>query len=207
MTIIKKIIKIIFLSALVVSVGYLSAVFFSSRLTQKETATISNENSNGQILGEAGSQPITNFHTSENYRSPQISFGGEAITFPSGQGSITPEILDLRSELLTTKNDRNKVKFMLTWRTNKPCLSSVEYLKEGQSQGKTFSEDGYGINHSAEISPLAFSTSYSYIVSAKDKWGNEMKSDKLAFYTGAPNVSILDLLGNAFKDMFGWATK
>jgi hypothetical protein len=44
-------------------------------------------------------------------------------------------------------------------------------------------------------------------VTARDKWGNETKSDKLAFYTGAPNISILDLLGGAFKDMFGWAGK
>jgi hypothetical protein len=206
MKIIKKTIKIIFLTALLVSIGYLSAVIFSLRSAQKETVAISNENSKGKILGEEGGQPISNTHKSENFRSPQISLGGEAITFPSGQQAINPEILDLRSELLTTKTDR-KAKFMLTWRTNKPCLSSVEYLREGEAEGKVFSEDGYGINHSAEISPLAFSTSYSYTVFAKDKWGNEINSDKLAFYTGAPNVSILDLLGNAFKDMFGWASR
>ena len=145
-------------------------------------------------------------YASQNFKTPQITFGGDAITMPSGEQSVAPEILDMRSELLTTKTDQ-QVKFVLTWKTNKLCLSSIEYMKEGQAEAKTVSEDGYGFVHSVEIAPLNYSTSYSYVVTARDKWGNEIKSDKLAFYTGAPNVSIFDLLGGAFKDMFGWAGK
>jgi hypothetical protein len=175
----------------------------NSHFTEGETTSVSNEKSSGKVLGEEGNPP-SQFFTSQNFRSPQIYFGGEAITFPSGQQSVSPDILDLRSELLTTKNEQ-QVKFLLKWRTNKPSLSSVEYMREGQTGGKNISEDGYGYIHSAEISPLNFSTSYSYIVHVKDKWGNETQSEKLTFYTGAPNVSIFDLLGGAFKDMFGWA--
>ena len=175
----------------------------NSRFTEGETAMVSNEKSSGKVLGEEGDQS-PQFFASQNFRAPQISFGGEAIVVPSGRESLSPEIVDMRSELLTTKNEQ-QVKFILRWKTNKPSLSSVEYMREGQAEGKKVSEDGYGFIHSAEISPLNFSTSYSYIVQAKDKWGNETRSEKLTFYTGAPNVSILDLLGGAFKDMFGWA--
>lgn len=200
--------------ALVVFIGYFAAFFFSSRHAPKETvATISNEqetagpaspNLDGKVLGEDGSNLPPQGFISQNFHSPQITFGGDAVTVPAGQQSIAPEILDLRSELLLVKNDQ-QVKFLLNWKTNKPCVSSIAYKKEGQAEEKTVSEDSYGFMHSVEIAPLSYSTSYSYVVTARDKWGNENQSEKLAFYTGAPNVSIFDLLGGAFKDMFGWA--
>lgn len=209
---IKQFVKIFFVAIFIIVLGYYSMSLFSTYKkiigVKNEKATISNEKDGGKVLAaEEGETPVqTNFFSSQNFHSPQISFGGEAITFPEGQQSQAPQIVDMRSELLLTKADQ-QVRFLLSWKTNKPCLSSITYKKESQSEGKTIEEDGYGFIHSVEISPLNFSTSYSYTVSAKDKWGNETISDKLAFYTGAPNVSIFDLLGGAFKDMFGWATK
>ncbi|MFH0930020.1 MAG: hypothetical protein V1814_02095 [Candidatus Moraniibacteriota bacterium] len=199
---IKKTIKYILLAVFLIYLGYFSMIFFSSRSVQKEMVIISNENTSGKVLGEEGS--VSQMFSSENFHAPQISFGGEAITFPSGQQALAPEILNLRSELFTTKSDQ-QAKFLLSWKTSKPCLSSIVFKKEGASDSKIVSEEGYGFIHSAALSPLNFSTTYSYAVTAKDKWGNETQSDKLAFYTGAPNVSIFDLLGGAFKDMFGWA--
>lgn len=213
---IKKIIKYLFPAVFLVALGYFSVMIFSSYSkiseTREEAAKIANEqtggkpfSSAGRVLGEEESQPVpVNFFASQNFRVPQITFGGDAIAFPAGEQSLAPEIFDLRSELLTTKTDQ-KVKFLLSWRTNKLCRSSIEYTKGEQAEVKTVSEDGYGFVHSAEIAPLNYSTSYSYVVTARDKWGNEIKSDKLAFYSGAPSVSIFDLLGGAFKDMFGWA--
>jgi hypothetical protein len=208
--IIKKTIKYIFIALLVVAAGFFAMPFYSSwkniSSNKQEVATISNEHSQtGKVLGEDAAAPDqTNMFSSENFRTPQITFGGDAITFPAGQQSDSPEITGMHSELLMTKSDQ-QVKFIISWKTNKLCNSSIEYLREGQSEGRTLSEDGYGFVHSAEISPLNYSTSYTYTINATDKWGNASKSDKLAFYTGAPNVSILDLLGGAFKDMFGWA--
>ncbi len=207
-----KIILILLSAVFFAAAAFSVFVFFdkknSSRVAQKEAAaTIANEKLGGRVLGEEGSSPVaTNFFASQNFRAPQITFGGDAITVPSGEQSVAPEISDMRSELLTTKTGQ-QVKFLLSWKTNKPCSSSIEYKKEGQAEGKTVSGDGYGFAHSAEIAPLAYSTSYSYAVAARDKWGNEIKSEKLSFYTGAPKVSIFDLLGGAFKDMFGWANK
>jgi hypothetical protein len=208
---IRKTIKIILLAVFLVALGYFSMNFLSFRNSMNETketaAIISNENTqSGKVLGEEGNQVPTKMFASQNFKTPQISFGGDAIAMQSGEQSTAPELLDLRSELLMTKTDQ-QVKFLLSWKTNKLCQSSIEYMKEGQAEGKTVTDDGYGFVHSVEVAPLNYSTSYSYIVSVRDKWGNEIKSDKLAFYTGAPNVSIFDLLGGAFKDMFGWAGK
>lgn len=205
----KKIFKYIFIATLLVFLGYFSTEFFSFRAAQNEkeetAAVISNEHTTGRVLGEE-EETSSRMFASDNFRSPQITFGGDAIAYQSGGQSEAPEILDMRSELLTTKTDQ-EVKFVLSWKTNKLCKSSIEYVKEGQSDGKTISEDGYGFVHSAEIAPLNYSTSYSYKVSIRDRLGTEFDSDKLAFYTGAPNVSIFDLLGGAFKDMFGWTGK
>lgn len=207
---VKKIIEILLIAVFLIALGFFSMILLSWRVknnNQAETvAVIANENTKGKVLGEEGDQAPTQMFASQNFRAPQISFGGDAIAMPSGEQSAAPEIQDLRSELLMTKTDQS-VKFLLTWKTNKLCRSSIEYTKEGQTEGKTVMEDGYGFVHSVEVAPLNYSTSYSYIVTARDKWGNEIKSDRLAFYTGAPNVSIFDLLGGAFKDMFGWAGK
>jgi hypothetical protein len=207
-----KILKIFLPAVFLVALGFFSMAFYAAyknvRQTKDEKATISNEQSrSGKVLAaqqaEETSGARSNMFSSQNFRAPQISIGGEAVVFPAGQQSEAPEILDMRSELLTTKSDQ-QVKFLLSWRTNKLCQSSIEYRREGQTEGKVISEDGYGFIHSVEIAPLSYSTSYSYIVTARDKWGNEVKSDKLTFYTGAPKVSIFDLLGGAFKEMFGW---
>ena len=207
----KKTIKYLFLAVFLVSLGFVSMMLLSLRAKNSQpeetAAAISNENTpSGKVLGEEGNQVPTKMYASQNFKTPQITFGGDAITMPSGQQAAAPEILDMRSELLTTKTDQ-QVKFLLTWKTNKLCNSSIDYTKEGQAEAKTVSEEGYGFIHSVEIAPLNYSTSYSYTVTARDKWGTETKSDKLAFYTGAQNVSIFDLLAGAFKDMFGWAGK
>jgi len=206
---IKKAIKYIFLAIFLIALGYFFTLWVTTRrvaTSSTDVATISNETTGGKVLGEEGAQVPTKMYASQNFKTPQITFGGDAITMPSGQQAVAPEILDMRSELLTTKTDQ-QVKFLLTWKTNKLCNSSIDYTKEGQAEAKTVSEEGYGFVHSVEIAPLNYSTSYSYAVTARDKWGNEIKSDKLAFYTGAQNVSVFDLLAGAFKDMFGWAGK
>lgn len=208
----KKAIKYIFFAVLIVAVGFFSMFFYSvykkTTVAKQESTAISNEGSQtGKVLGEEeDGLDQSNMYKSENYHIAEISLGDEAITFPAGKQSEAPQILDMRSELVLGKSDQ-QVKFVLKWKTNKLCQSSIEYAKEGQAQVKTISEEGYGFSHSAEIAPLNFSTSYSYTVTARDKWGNVAESDKLAFYTGAPNVSIFDLIGSAFKDMFGWAGK
>lgn len=208
---IKKILKYIFIPVLAIVFGYFSMAYFSLRAKNNKpaetAAIIANENTSaGKVLGEEGDAVPSQMYSSQNFRSPQISFGGDAIALSSGQQSDAPEISDMRSELLITKTDQ-QVKYLLTWKTNKLCRSSIEYMREGQSEGKTVADNSFGFVHSVEIAPLNYATSYSYVITASDKWGTETKSDKLAFYTGAQNVSIFDLLGGAFKDMFGWSGK
>src|SRR4030066_472100 len=101
---IRKTLKYIFLAVLFVSLGYFLMMFIFPSRSEQDSASISNETNKGRVLGETGNDK--NNFVSENFRTPQITFGGDAITIPSGQQSLQPEILDLRSEMLATKRDQ-----------------------------------------------------------------------------------------------------
>jgi uncharacterized protein RhaS with RHS repeats len=57
------------------------------------------------------------------------------------------------------------------------------------------------------ITGLDADSVYRYSVKAVDPNGNKDSSDQFVFYTGAPNVSLMDVLGNATQKVFGWAMK
>ena len=143
----------------------------------------------------------------EKYRLPQVAFGGGLTSFFPGLGEpLGPlDISDVRSEILKTK-DKKGIKLVVNWETRRPTKCSVEYAK-GEGQGKSIAEDYFSVSHSAIFSDLESASTYNYIITAKDKLGGEAMSDKFAVYTGAPEISLLDLLAGAFKDVFGWAVK
>lgn len=143
---------------------------------------------------------------SENYQIKQVTFGGD-ITIPLDDAqNRNLEIEDVTSELLTT-TDQEDVKLIVSWRTNKSATSNIDYGKDLNSSKEGIKEDGYGFAHSAILSDLDYSAAYSYRIKVKDRWDNEFDSKEFAFYTGAPKVSLIDLLFGAFSDVFGWAIK
>jgi len=166
------------------------------------------------VLGEEDEEAVaTNLEekevllASENFRAKQVTFGGDAL-LPLGE-EANPElkITEVYSELLTTKN-QEEIKLLVSWKTNKPARSEVEYSKGGNEEGgQVIQEDKFSYSHSAVLPSLDPASAYTYKIKAVDQWGNEAVSDRFAFYTGAPNISLLDLLFGAFKDVFGWAMK
>ena len=173
----------------------------------------SSQDSQGRRTGLVLAEETENLKTlnkesyaSENYRIVQVTFGGDAVLLPSGEEQLELEIYDIKSELLTTK-DQEDIKLLVSWKTQRPTVSEVEYYRGGEEGGKKIKEDKYGYSHSAVLNSLDAATTYTYVIRVKDEWGNEKSSDKFAFYTGAPNVSLLDLLAGAVRDVFGWAMK
>ncbi|MBT3356534.1 hypothetical protein HN784_04925 [bacterium] len=143
---------------------------------------------------------------SENYQIKQVTFGGD-ITIPLDDAqNRSLEIEDVISELLTT-SDQEDVKLVVSWKTNKPAISTIDYGKDLNSAKETIEESSYGFTHSTILSGLDYSSAYSYTIKTKDRWDNEFDSKEFAFYTGAPKVSLIDLLFGAFADVFGWAVK
>ncbi len=158
------------------------------------------------VLGEVteannSKEPVSK---SENYQIKQVTFGGD-ITIPLDDSqNRNLQIEDVISELLTTR-DQEDVKLVVSWKTNKPAISTIDYGKDLNSSKETVKEDSYGFAHSVVLSGLDYSSAYSYRIKANDRWNNEFDSKEFAFYTGAPKVSLVDLLFGAFSDVFSWA--
>jgi len=159
----------------------------------------------GQVLGESGNEGPA--FRSENLRAAHISIGGEGIVYlPAGGEQTAIEIADLKSQIFIDKNKKDK-KLLVSWKTSKATSCSLEFEKAGGSPKQGKAEGNFGYDHSVLVAPLENSAIYNYTVKATDKWGNQKYSDKFAVYTGAPEISFLDLIAGAFKDVFGWAMK
>ena len=189
------------------------AIFYAARYWPTQNTPAQTEikitnvdpNSAGQVLGESGNGPPA--FQSENLRVPHISIGGEGIVYlPAGGEQTAITIEDLKSQIFTDKNKKDK-KLLVSWKTSKAASCSLEFEKAGGPPKQGKEEGNFGYDHSVLIEPLENSTTYNYTVKATDKWGNQNISDKFAIYTGAAEVSFLDLIANAFKDVFGWAMK
>lgn len=145
-------------------------------------------------------------YESENFKAGEIVFLGEA-QFLLGDEGIAPLTLDgIRGEAFTEKN-KQEVKLVITWKTNKLASAEIGYAKGiGQAPTVVVDED-YGYNHSLIVTGLDPASTYLYTVTAKDRFGNAVTSEPYAVFTGARSVSLFDLIAGAIGDVFGWAVK
>lgn len=142
---------------------------------------------------------------SENFTIKEIKFGG-AIAMASAQENPNFEISDVRSEVMKTKG-KEEDRLLISWKTNKLALSTIEYSAMSGSNPRKLNEDSYGFNHSILLANLEPGTAYTYSIKGKDRWANEVYSDRYAAYTGSKIISVFDLIVNAVKEVFGWAVK
>lgn len=155
------------------------------------------------LKDEAKTLPIpASVPRSENFQMREVVFGGFETT-SGGEMKDTPlKIYDVRSESLVSK-DGKQAKLYISWRTNKLAVSQVVYAKPGSSPNILL-EDGVGFSHALIIGKFDFDTRYTYVVKAKDRWGNEAESEQLNAYSGKKADSIITLISNEFKKIFNW---
>lgn len=143
-------------------------------------------------------------YASENFKAGEIVLGGE-LEFLQGESDIAPlEITGIRGEAFTEKN-KQEVKLVVTWRTNRLSLATVEYSKGVGQAKKNVTENDYAFNHSLIIPNLDPASTYIYTIKSEDRFGNVAESDPHAVFTGARSVSLFDLIAGAIGDVFGWA--
>lgn len=207
----KNILVFSFRTLLFLTAVFLVSYFFDNKSAVQNRQIYSGDALNvqdgaGKILGEQTSQSNVpeEMYRSENFKLAQVTFGGDIAI--NSDDLASPEITDIRSELVTTKN-KNDIELLASWKTNKSTTCQVDYAKAGQEEGKTKKEEKSGYSHGIILEPLDPSSAYEFTITAKDEYGNEVKSAKHAFFTGASNVSLIDLLTNAARDAFGWAIK
>ncbi len=147
----------------------------------------------------------TNYQ-SENFRVGDISIGGEAEFLLSEDSPEPLEVTSIRGEAFTEKN-KQEVKLVVNWRTNKLAKSLVSYSKGVGQAKKSIEEEDYSLNHSVIIPGLDQASTYVYEITSSDRYGNVITSESHAVYTGSRTVSLFDLIANAVGEVFGWAVK
>lgn len=167
------------------------------------------------VLREAGTSTATleqvplfgdaNYR-SESFRVGDISIGGEAEFLLSEDSPEPLQVDSIRGEAFTEKN-KQEVKLVVTWRTNKLAKSVISYSKGVGQAKKSIGEEDYSLNHSVIIPGLDQASTYVYEIVSNDRFGNEITSESHAVYTGSRTVSLFDLIASAVGDVFGWAVK
>lgn len=205
---INKSITAFLIAILLVSLAFFLAykLYFSESARNRDEVTAKITTPGGQVLGEEEDMYLNEFK-SDKYRLPQLAFGGGLTAFYPGIGEpLSPlDIENVQSEIVRTK-DKKELQLVVNWQTRRPTRCAMNFGKSGGTI-KPVEEDFFAIEHSAVLEKLDSASTYFYTITAKDKLGGEVSSDKYAVYTGAPEVSLFDLLAGAFKDAFGWAVK
>lgn len=180
-----------------------TAVSGESDTTQIEKSTVLKESTSDAasvqtpLFGDANYQ-------SENFRVGDISIGGEAEFLLSEDNPEPLEVSSIRGEAFTEKN-KQEVKLVVNWRTNKLAQSTIFYSKGVGQAKKSIEEEDYSLNHSVIIPGLDQASTYVYEITSSDRFGNEITSESHAVYTGSRTVSLFDLIANAVGEVFGWA--
>ncbi len=145
-------------------------------------------------------------YRSENFKAGEIVFLGEAEFLQTDEG-IAPITLDgIRGEAFTEKN-KQEVKLVITWNTNKLARGEVSYAKGIGQTPSVVETDDFAYDHSLILSGLDPATTYLYTIKATDRFGNVITSEPYAVFTGARSVSLFDLIAGAIGEVFGWAVK
>jgi len=200
----------------ILAVVFLAKIYIDYQERNRVAKMISAGYDNTEVLGEEsttndGAKKGEALASSENFNATQISVNGGVglsdvlVDFENGGVLI---IDNVKSELYTIKDgDKSEVKAIIGCQTNKKTTIEVSYFKSGEKVTKSMKDDFFGLSHMVVVPALDADSVYRYSVKATDPSGNAVDSDQFVFYTGAPNVSLMDVLGNATQKVFGWAMK
>ncbi len=200
----------------VLAIVFLSKIYTDYKEKNKVAAVVSSR-FGSKVLGQesasvdSATKKEEALASSENFNATQISVNGgvglsDVLVDFEDSGVLT--ISNVKSELYTIKDgEKSEVKAIISCQTNKKTTIEIEYFKSGEKVNKIMKDDFFGLNHMVIITGLDADSVYRYSVKAVDPNGNKASSDQFVFYTGAPNVSLMDVLGNATQKVFGWAMK
>ncbi len=135
----------------------------------------------------------------------------EVKTFDTPNDSRPPAITDISTESSNVGlNKQDKAQIVVAWKTDEPTTSMIEYGEgmSGTDYSQKTKEDATMTNsHLVIISDLEPSQAYHIRISSTDKGGNNTKSEDISVVPGEVPKSVLQMLLNTFKDVFGWMGK
>jgi len=133
----------------------------------------------------------------------------EQYSFKTGDDTVGPAItsLDSRSTIVA---GQNKVQTVITWTTNEPTTSQVEYslgTGTGDYEQQTRENHDYVLNHIMVVANLKPGSVYRYRVLSRDRSDNKTTSEAYVLLTPQKEVSALDLIIQNLQSSFGWVRK
>jgi hypothetical protein len=162
-----------------------------------------------RVLGESDqSQKNSAPFSSEDFKIEQLALGGEMADQTVVLEDSSPlKIYDVSSEVLSVKDNPNKTYLVVSWKTNKATQNELKYARKGENASKNAKEADFSVIHTLILPDLEPDSVYEYSLVSRDHFGNEKTSDQYMAYSGAPNVSLVDVLQGAAEKVFGWAIK
>jgi hypothetical protein len=130
-------------------------------------------------------------------------------SFTTSDDAAGPSITAVNSRS-TIVSGQNKVQTVITWSTNEPSDSLVEYSSGSTTndyESKTPLNGDFVTNHIVVISNLKPATVYRYRVVSKDRSANASQSPAYVLLTPQKEVSAFDLILQNLEGAFGWAKK
>jgi hypothetical protein len=132
--------------------------------------------------------------------------------FSTTKDDLPPAIENIQTESALIQGNTLKIQTVLSWTTNEPAISQVEYQEGVTTTDNNFNlstpvEAAYSRKHTAIITDFKPGSVYSFRVKATDSAGNSSISSVHAILTPQTKASIFDLIVSNFESTFGWLSK
>lgn len=139
-------------------------------------------------------------------------YGYEAVSaeqeFTTLQDTTPPDIFGVNSESNTIgSGDASKIQIVISWKTNEPTTSQVEFgvgLSSTDFTDTTEENAELVMEHLVVISDLTPAKTYHFRVVSRDKAGNVTKSNSYTVLTSRKRESFLQLIITNLEETFSW---
>ncbi len=139
-------------------------------------------------------------------------FGYEAVSpeqnFTTLEDTTPPEIFGVKSESNTIgSGETSKIQIVVSWKTNEPTTSKVEFgvgLSGSEFTDSTDENAELVLDHLVVIADLAQAKTYHFRVVSRDKAGNQTKSGSYSVLTSRKRESFVQLIVTNLESTFSW---
>lgn len=139
-------------------------------------------------------------------------FGYEAVSdereFVTLEDTTPPIISGIKSESNTIgSGEESKVQIIISWKTDEPTTSQVEYgvgLSGSDYTDQTDENAELVMDHLAVVGDLSPAKTYHFRVVSSDKAGNQSKSGSHTVLTSRKRESFLQLIISNLEETFSW---
>jgi len=158
---------------------------------------------------------LPNSATYEFYVAGTDAYGNSTqssvLSFSTPADRRPPTISDVATETSNVGlNKQDKAQIVVSWKTDEPSTSYVEYDKglTGSDYTQKTGEDKTMTNsHLVIISDLVPNQPYHLRVVSSDAGGNQATSEDIAIIAGDVPKSIFNIITDTFTNVFGWLGK